>query len=55
MERGILPEVGDEIQIRVGGDLDHPLMAIFDVLKKDEHKDIYFMQLKEVKPMKKED
>ena len=55
MERGMLPEEGDELQIRVGGDMDHPLIAIFDILRRDEHRDIYMIQLKEVKPMEKED
>lgn len=55
MERGMLPEEGDTLKLRVGGDMDNPLIAIFDVLRKDKHRDIYMIQLKEVKPMGKED
>ncbi len=51
----MLPKEGDVVHIKVGGDMDNPLMAIFNVLKVDPHRDIYFMQLMEVKLIKKED
>ena len=51
----MLPVIGNTIHIRVGGDLDNPLMAVFNVIRVDADRDIYYLQLMEVKPVKKED